>query len=138
MFPGAFAVLKLGGLAFIVHLAVRMARSGTVSLDRRDPPPRSRLFGSGVGLQLANPNALVYFGGMLPAYIDPARPIATQAAIVASTITTTELFGLAVYAAASDALARRFATRGFAVGFFRLAALAMAASAVFGVYATWR
>jgi homoserine/homoserine lactone efflux protein len=136
-FPMAFAAIKLGGLAFIVFLAARLMRGGAVDLSRAEPPPRSRLFGSGLGLQLANPNALVYFGGMLPAYIDPNRPPVTQALIVMASVTVTELLGLTIYAASADALARRFTSRSFAVGFFRLAALSMVASAAIGVYTTW-
>jgi homoserine/homoserine lactone efflux protein len=136
-FPVAFAVVKLGGLAFIVHLAVRLVRGGAVDLARREAPPRTKLFGSGLGLQIANPNALVYFGGMLPAYLDSSRPMISQAAIVMVSVTVTELIGLAIYALSADALARRFASRSFAIGFFRIAALSMVASAAIGVYTTW-
>lgn len=136
-FPLAFSAVKLGGLAFIVYIATRLMRAGAVDLSRREPPPRSQLFGSGLGLQLANPNALVYFGGMLPAYLDPSRPALTQALIVMVSVTVTELLGLAIYAASADALARRFASRSFAVAFFRLAAISMVASAALGVYTTW-
>jgi homoserine/homoserine lactone efflux protein len=138
-FPVAFAAVKLGGIAFIVYLAVRMMRGGgAIDLSRREAPPRSRLFASGLGLQLANPNALVFFGGMLPAYIDPKRPALVQALIIMVSVTITELLGLVLYAASADALAKRFTSRGFAVGFFRIAALSMVASAIFGVYTTWR
>lgn len=136
-FPMAFAVVKLGGLAFIVHIAVRLVRGGAVDLARSEAPPRTKLFGSGLGLQVANPNALVYFGGMLPAYFDASRPMTTQAAIVMVSVTVTELIGLAIYALSSDALARRFASRSFAVGFFRVAAVSMVGSAALGVYTTW-
>jgi homoserine/homoserine lactone efflux protein len=138
-FPIVFAVVKLGGLAFIVYLAVRLMREGgAVDLSRREAPPRSRLFASGLGLQLANPNALVYFGGMLPAYIDPTRPAVLQALIIMASVTVTELLGLMLYARSADALAKLFVSRSFAVGFFRIAALSMVASAVLGVYTTWR
>jgi threonine/homoserine/homoserine lactone efflux protein len=138
-FPMAFAVVKLGGLTFIVYLAVQLMRgAGAVELSRAEVPPRSRLLASGLGLQLANPNALVYFGGMLPAYIDPTRPALAQALIIMASVTVTELIGLMLYARSADALAKRFTSRGFAVGFFRIAALAMLASAVLGVYTTWR
>jgi homoserine/homoserine lactone efflux protein len=131
--------VKLGGLAFIVYLAVRLMREGgAVDLSRREAPPRSRLFASGLGLQLANPNALVYFGGMLPAYIDPTRPAVLQALIIMASVTVTELLGLMLYARSADALAKLFVSRSFAVGFFRIAALSMVASAVLGVYTTWR
>ena len=108
-----------------------------VDLLRREPPPKAKLFAHGVGLQLANPNALVYFGGLMPAYIDAEKDLATQVAILLATVTRTEMFGLTIYAVGADALARRFQSKTFAHWFFRIAALTMAASASFAVYSTW-
>lgn len=136
-FPTAFLVVKLAGVAFIIFLAYRTAFHGPVDLTRRAPPPRRELFARGIGLQLANPNALVYFAGLMPAYIDPAGSLLVQSLILMATVTVTEMAGLIVYAAGADWLARRFASKTFAVWFYRLAALAMAASASFAVYATW-
>jgi threonine/homoserine/homoserine lactone efflux protein len=133
-FPVAFLALRLAGVAYIVALAWRMARSGPVDLARREPPPRARLFGRGVGLQFANPNALVFFGGLMPAYLDPDRSLVRQCVLIMATVTTTELIGLVTYALAASWLARRFASTAFATGFFRAVALAMASSAVFAVY----
>ena len=53
------------------------------------------------------------------------------------TVTVCEMFGLVVYAAGSDALARQFQSWTFARWFFRIAALAMVVSASFAVYLTW-
>ena len=136
-FPAAFMALKLVGLAFIFWLAWRMAFGAPVDLLRREPPPRARLFVNGVGLQLANPNALVSFAGIMPAYIDPGRDLVLQVIVLIITVTLTEIGGLTIYAAAADALARCFQSKTFATWFFRLAALTMAASAAFAVYFTW-
>jgi homoserine/homoserine lactone efflux protein len=136
-FPAGFLAVKLLGVAFILWLAWKMAFAGPVDLAQREPPPRSRLLAGGVGLQLANPNALVFFGGLLPAYIDPAGPMHIQIAILVATVTVTEMLGLIVYAAGAEALAKRFQSPSFARVFFRLAAAAMAGSALFAIYATW-
>src|SRR5262245_64284339 len=61
--PTAFLALKLAGVCYILVLAWRTARTGPLDLARREPPPRARLFAGGLGVQLANPGALVYFGG---------------------------------------------------------------------------
>jgi homoserine/homoserine lactone efflux protein len=135
-FPAGFLALKVIGIGYILWIAWRMAFSGAVDLTRTEPPPRAHLFGRGVGLQLANPNALVYFGGLLPAYIEPQRSLIAQAIVIMATITTTELAGLVLYAALASWLAQRFASRAFAIWFYRCAALAMTASAVFAVYST--
>jgi len=136
-FPAGFLALKIAGVGYIVWIAWRMALARPIDLARIEPPPRAHLFGRGVGLQLANPNALVYFGGLLPAYLDLERSLIAQCAIMMTTITATELAGLVIYAAAADWLARRFVSTGFALWFFRLAATAMAGSAAFAVYTTW-
>jgi homoserine/homoserine lactone efflux protein len=137
IFPTAFVVLKIAGIAFVLFLAWKTAFGEPVDLLRREPPPKAKLFVHGVGLQLANPNALVYFGGLMPAYIDAEKDLATQVVILLVTVTLTEMFGLIIYAVGADALARRFQSKTFAHWFFRIAALTMAASASFAVYSTW-
>lgn len=136
-FPSGFLALKVAGIVFIFWLGAQMAFSGPVDLMRREPPPRAQLLGRGIGLQLANPNALVYFGGLLPAYIEPERSLIAQCAVMMVTITSTEMLGLMTYAAAANWLARRFASKQFAIWFYRCAALAMTGSALFAVYTTW-
>ena len=136
-FPEAFLVLKLAGISFIVWLAWKTAFGAPVDLLRREPPPRRKLLIHGIGLQLANPNALVYFGGLLPAYFNPDYDMIPQVLISMCIVTVCEMFGLIVYAAGADALAKRFQSQAFARWFFRIAALAMVISAGFAVYLTW-
>jgi len=136
-FPEAFLAFKIAGIAFIVWLAWKTAFGAPVDLLRREPPQKARLFAHGVGLQFANPNALVYFGGLLPTYFNPDRDLLPQVMISMATVTVCEMFGLMVYAAGADALVRRFQSQAFATGFFRIAALAMVVSAAFAVYLTW-
>jgi homoserine/homoserine lactone efflux protein len=136
-FPMGFVALKVAGIAFILFLAWRTAFGAPVDLLRREPPPRAKLFATGVGLQLLNPNALVYFAVAMPGFIDASRDLVTQALILMVTVTVCEMFGLIVYALGADVLAHRFQSPAFAKGFFRIAAATMAASALFAVYATW-
>lgn len=139
-FPQAFLGLKLAGLAFIVWLGYSLIRAKPrdLRLSREAMPRRASLFGRGVGLQLANPNALVFFGALLPGYFDASRPLMLQVAIALITITFTEMFGLAVYAAAADRMARSFASPAFTRWFNIGAATLMVSSAAFAVWATSR
>ena len=136
--PVFFAGLKLSGIAFILFLAWRIVRAGPQ--DLRQPgtptPGRAGLFASGFGLQLANPNALVFFGLILPSYFDASRPVLPQVLAIMVTITATEMTGLALYAGLSDALARRFANPGFARRFSYIAASLMVISALYAVWST--
>jgi len=137
-YPSVFFGLKLFGLGFILYLACRIALSNpeTRRVRAEDAPRRPVLFVRGLGLQLANPNALVFFGLILPAYIDPERPLMVQASVIMATVTATEMFGLSVYAWAADAMNQRFARPEFARWFNRLAAMAMFATACFAVFMT--
>lgn len=139
-FPSAFLFLKLAGLAFIIWLAVGLVRSQPrdLRLSREAMPKRAALFGKGMGLQLANPNALVFFGALLPGYFDASRPMWPQILIALVTITFSEMFGLAIYAALADRMAKNFASPTFAKWFNRGAAALMVGSAAFAVWATSR
>ena len=137
-FPAGFMALKLAGLAFILWLAIGLVRHDPVrpAAASTYAPSRTGLFLRGVGLQFANPNALVYFGVLLPAFFDPARPIGQQVAIVMVSVTATELMGLTLYARLADALNRRFQSAAFARRFNWFAAGLMAVSAGFAVFST--
>lgn len=142
-FPQAFTVLKFAGLAFIVWLAWSTATqkidtkleeevSNVFGTSAKKPPRYGRitaLFFRGVGLQLANPNALVFFGGILPAFFNPDLAVFGQATIMVATVTATELTGLTIYALGARALAHQFSNPRFARVFYVCAGLVMAGSA---------
>jgi homoserine/homoserine lactone efflux protein len=134
--PAGFLALRVAGIGYILWIAWRMAFSGSMDVTRSEAPPPARLFGRGVGLQLANPYALVFFGGLLPAYIDARRSMFPQCAVIMGTITATELFGLVTYAAAAHWVMQRFSSKRFATWVYRGSALAMAGSALVAVWST--
>lgn len=137
-FPTALLLLKIAGIAFILWLAFQLVRAGTRDLRGPDTlvPGKAKLFASGLGLQLANPNALVFFGLILPSYINPDQAVVPQALIIMATVTVTEMFGLTVYAVLADAMARRFTDPRFARNFNICAATLMVASAIYAVWST--
>lgn len=137
-FPLAFLTLKLAGLGFIIWLAANLVRGATrdLRMAREEMPKRAALFGKGVGLQLANPNALVFFGALLPGFFDPDRSLTLQIAIMVATITASEMTGLFVYAVAADRMAKNFSDPSFTRWFNIGAAALMVGSAAFAVWAT--
>lgn len=139
-FPAGFLILKLAGLCFIAWIAAGLIRAEPqdLRLSREATPKRRALFAKGIALQLANPNALVFFGALLPGYFDASRPLGPQVAIAMATITFSEMFGLTIYAAASDRMAHNFASPAFVKWFNRGAAALMFTSAAFAAWATSR
>lgn len=136
--PLLLDALKVIGVGFILYLAWGMVREGPRDLkgENHSAPSKTRLFASGVGLQLANPNALVFFGLILPSYFNAQTSLLPQVAIIMATITVTEMFGLSIYAALADVLSRRFKDPIFALWFNRIAASLMVLSVLYALWST--
>lgn len=146
-YPTVFTLLKLAGMVFIIWLAWKTATqpvsthfeeevTDVFGTKAKKPPKYGRvisLFFRGFGLQIANPNALVFFGGLLPAFFTPDLPIVAQAGVMIATVTMTELFGLVIYASAARILAHQFSNPVFARVFYVCAGLLMAGSVAWAV-----
>lgn len=141
-FPTAFLILKLAGLCFVLWLAWTTARqpvsthfeedlTEVFGTNARKPPKYGRFaaqFFRGFGLQLSNPNALVWFGGLLPTFFVTDQSIIFQVCVMVATVTVTELLGLTIYASAARLLAHKFANPVFARVFYISAGCVMALS----------
>lgn len=113
-----FSILKWAGAAYLIYLGL-MAIFGrpspiTVSRLDREQAGGSQIFWSAMGLQLANPKALLTFVALLPQFIDPHAPIGMQMSILAVSSMVPEfliLFGYGMLASRAGkwALQPRFA-----------------------------
>lgn len=136
--PTLFTALKFVGAGVIATLGLQAMLGPLRRLEAHaeEAPRRSRLWARGVLLQVSNPGALVYFGLFLPAFFDASRPLWPQVTLMAATVTATEMFGLAVYAAGSRGLLR-FLNRPHYQRLFNVAVgLMMIASAGWALWAT--
>ena len=147
-FPTAFLIVKIAGICFVLWLAWSTATqpvsthfeddvTEVFGTRARKPPKYGRLaalFFKGFGLQIGNPNALVWFGGLLPTFFTPGEPIIPQACIMIATVTVTELLGLSVYGGAARLLARKISNPVFARIFYVSAAALMALSILWAVF----
>ena len=97
-------VLKWVGGAYLVWLGVQVWRSPPISpqVDAAEPAPPARvLFRQGALSAATNPKGLLFFSAFLPLFIDPARSLLLQFAILAGTFVLTEViteYGLALTA----------------------------------------
>ncbi len=85
--PHGLQVLKWAGAAYLLWLGIRAFRSETPS---QSTPLRGG-FRRGLLIAISNPKALLFFGALLPQFVDPARPVLQQFAILAATFATLEL-----------------------------------------------
>jgi len=97
--PHGLQMLKWVGAIYLFWLGLRAFRAKERVSDpagRADSPhpPRGSLrgaFGRGVLIALSNPKALLFFGAVLPQFVDAGRPALPQFAIMATTFVSLEL-----------------------------------------------
>ncbi|MFK0276357.1 LysE family translocator [Ensifer sp. NPDC090286] len=64
--------VRLGGAAYLCWMGWKMIRDQGTSLENRQPaPPRRGFFLQGLFVSLSNPKQLLFFGALLPQFIDP-------------------------------------------------------------------
>ena len=93
------AVLKWVGGAYLVWLGIQVWRSPPIGLDATfavEPRAGWSLFRQGALSALTNPKGILFFAAFLPQFIDPARSLVVQFALMAGTFAaieiTTEVF----------------------------------------------
>jgi threonine/homoserine/homoserine lactone efflux protein len=88
-------VLKWLGGAYLVWLGVQVWRSPPIGVDWRDGAIGARggasLFRQGALSALTNPKALLFFAAFLPQFIDPARSLVVQFAVMAGSFAAIEI-----------------------------------------------
>jgi len=137
-YPAGFLALKAIGLLVIIYLALKTVFGPAPNLDVNadDAPKRARLYAKGFALQISSPLPLVYFGTMLPTFVDPAIPLLPQFGIMLITVTVTEMVGLAVYAYGAQSIRRWLRSARAARGFNIVIGTVMIASGLWAVLAT--
>ncbi len=89
----ALGVLKWVGGAYLVWLGVQLWRAPPLHLQAAPGAPhprRSQLFRQGLFAAVSNPKALLFYGAFLPQFIDPARSLWLQFAVMAGTFALIE------------------------------------------------
>lgn len=108
-----FFSIRWIGAAYLVWLGVQMWRTAAVNAterpsgrDSRRAPPAGRALLRGFVVQISNPKTLLFFGALLPQFIDPQREVGIQIAILGATSIAIEFGILAGYATLGARAAR--------------------------------
>ena len=107
--PDAFTFLRLAGAAYLVFLGIQRWRHAE-TVEVPGPAPLARLYVQGVVTQVLNPKVMVFFVAFLPQFLDPARPIAPQVAVLGVVYIAVAVAVDTAYVIASSAVARRLMT----------------------------
>jgi threonine/homoserine/homoserine lactone efflux protein len=107
-----FFLVKWIGAAYLIYLGATafLEKSSVLVVARAAGEVGSwKLFGNGFVLQAANPKNLLFFTAILPQFIDVAKPLGVQIAILGATSVVLEFFILLGYGLLASR-ATRFAT----------------------------
>jgi homoserine/homoserine lactone efflux protein len=75
----AFAIIKWAGAAYLVFLGLKLLFArGSVQTTAAEPVPQGALVLHGFITQMGNPKAMIFFGALLPQFIDPNAPYGLQ------------------------------------------------------------
>jgi homoserine/homoserine lactone efflux protein len=110
-----FFVIKWAGAAYLIWLGARMIvrsfRTREIGPPSSAAVSRRGSYWQGFVAQGANPDLLIYFSAILPQFVDPARPLPGQIAILAGSSFVIEFTVLTVYASLVSRAGRRASTR---------------------------
>ena len=103
-----FIAIRWAGIAYLGYLGIRalLAPAGAQSQER---PDSRRAFRLGLSTQLANPKIVLFFGALLPQFVDARFPAAPQFLILGLTFIVSDFVVFAGYGSAAHR-ARRWLT----------------------------
>jgi threonine/homoserine/homoserine lactone efflux protein len=121
-FPKAFHILAYAGAAYLVWLGIKSILSGVKNGGGEGETHRAfkmgrSAFRDGFAVQIANPKILLFFGAVLPPFIDVQRPLAPQLVMFAAATIGMDLISMSTYGLSGAALASRMNEPGFRRGF---------------------
>ena len=107
--PALFTALTAAGAAYLAWLGVQALRHAGDHADAAEPAERPRratrhALRDSFAVSLSNPKSLVYVLALLPPFVDPAKPIAPQLALLAAVALSLDLAAGTIYVAAGGGL----------------------------------
>jgi threonine/homoserine/homoserine lactone efflux protein len=132
-FPKAFHVLALAGAAYLVWLGLKSLWAGIRNIESHASATVRKgrsAFADGFMVQIANPKILLFFSGVLPPFLDIARPLAPQLVMFACATIGMDLISMSSYGLGGAALSTRMNEPGFRRGFAILVGVLLITAAV--------
>lgn len=97
----AFSIVKYLGVGYLIYLGIRQIRTDAapVAVDAGNPANFSvrDLILRGLLVNLMNPKGTVFLLAVVPQFVNPDAPLATQYLALASTLVFTDLVAMGIY-----------------------------------------
>lgn len=110
--PILFEIIRYAGVAYLVHLGVRLILAAPEPLEDADRPPTREhawsIFRRGFWVNLLNPKAIVFFLAFVPQFIDLERDPLPQYLILVGTVMLVDVLVMWFFFAAAAKPFRRY------------------------------
>jgi threonine/homoserine/homoserine lactone efflux protein len=93
-----FDWVRFAGAAYLVWLGIKLIWSPVEGVDTEAPPPRGGFFLQGFVVLLSNPKVLVFFGALIPQFMDMSKDHVSQVALLGVTFMVIAGLTDAIYA----------------------------------------
>jgi threonine/homoserine/homoserine lactone efflux protein len=82
-----FEWIRWAGVAYLVYLGIAQWRAPMIDLAGTPPKAKSvrEIYGRALFVSLTNPKTLLFFGAFFPQFVDPAKAIEPQIALLSAT-----------------------------------------------------
>ncbi len=94
-----FVAVRWAGIAYLAYLGVRALVDRGTAFAAEPAGRARRAFRFGLTTQLANPKIILFFGALLPLFVDPSRPAAPQFVLLGATFIVSDALVFAAYGA---------------------------------------
>ncbi len=132
-YPAAFELVAFAGALYLGWLAFgafRSAASATRPLKAAVVRGGRSAIRDGFAVQFANPKIVLFFGAVLPPFLDAGRPAAPQLALFAAGTIGMDLISMTAYGLGGAALSARMSEPRFRRGFALVVGLLLSLAAV--------
>lgn len=132
-FPTAFDLIAVGGaiyLAWLAFGAFRTAAQPARPLGHSRLRPGRSAFRDGFAVQIANPKIILFFGAVLPPFMDSSRSALPQLLLFALGTIGSDIVSMTAYGLGGAALSRKMQEPRFRRGFSLVVGLLLTAAAL--------
>ena len=124
-----FTVVKWLGIAYLVYLGVRALVARGAAVSDVAPVHSGSTLRLGLATQLANPKVMMFFGALLPQFVDVRFAAAPQFALLGATFIASDALVFVAYALLADRARRVLAAPRYARTTSRVTGVAMLGAA---------
>lgn len=102
-----FHLIKWIGAAYLIYLGIKLMLTPPLSLDQQARQIRSsHLFGKAFVVAVSNPKGLIYFGALMPQFIDIKQSMAPQFTLLTVIFLAMDLVWMVIYAVGGRSIMR--------------------------------